>query len=167
MIWLHTMKHTGTHFTMRHLELLGLKQQIDFIHGHVEEWRDELDNTARTDKFITTLRNPINIWRSYGTRYKWHVDEIERKILYAFDRWEITRRRFNSFIFKIDLGEVEDRYFALCDYLGVPGDYVEVPRDSKVNVISRHHIDFKIDPPQSIIELSKRYYYERKNVKNC
>ena len=172
MFYFVTMKHTGTHFMFKHFKNMGLSKGVidvgsgvitqdgDFVHLHIDEPNHKATELI-SGLVVTTLRNPVNVFRSYGKRCQWSVERIAATVISAFNNWLQFEEMFDPIVIAVD-GKLIDtdiqRLFRILDINGF--EYSEVdPVTAKAATINRSDYSFDKEPPIEILELAKKFGY--------
>ncbi len=172
MIWLQTVKHTGTHWMMEHLINMGLTQATvdirtlaitggDFIQAHMGENLEILALIKQDDIVITTMRNPIHIYQSYRKRYDLTAEEAEQRVYLSLGEWRAWAHLHDSFVVYIDDEyTMHSRMIGLAEHLNIANyQYKEVSNTTNVSVINRPNNKGPFPPTEAIIKLAKDMRY--------
>ena len=133
----------------------------NFVHLHIDEPNHKAVEFAN-GTIVTTLRNPIDVFRSYGKRHQWSVAKIEAAVIHAFDCWSNFVLNIDPFIITVDDNEsIELDITNLANSLGVKDfKYEEVnPLMRKAETINRSDFPFDKEPPMEILRLAKSSGY--------
>lgn len=171
LIWLLTIKHTGTHYTFECLANLGLEKgrfnveqgriddEADFMQLHVEEPHGAFVYPSGRH-IMTTMRNPCHVFRSYGRRYDMTIAQMENAVISAFALWEKMVEWYDPFVFRVDAADREMELRRLAEWLGVAVDeYVDVDPDTSDMINSRRYRVFEEPAPPSVRALAMKYNY--------
>lgn len=180
-IWLHTVKHTGTHYAMEHLRAMGYEQgHVDaravtkemrgdrcFFHLHVEEHQKLFVLVPDDAVVITTLRDPVEVFLSHWSKNKLLTeDELAEQLVGWFEEWEKRLVQYQSWTFKVDDDE-EHGARSLARFLSVDDYEFFVVPDNKRRTTSVQSRQYKKKEearvPASVLDLSRNLGYEPPN----
>jgi hypothetical protein len=130
LIWLFTVKHTGTHFIMEYFRRMGLQQARmdvvtgsfvsagEYTHLHIEEPNHM--PLMRYDKgpVVVTMRNPIDVHVSWLARYGLAATTTQA-LVKSFDEMAQVIDKLDPYIFRVDAQNRESEVLSLADYLGI------------------------------------------------
>ena len=174
-IWLLTVRHTGTHYTFRHLERLGFQHgNIDyatkklhgnnnapyFLHTHIES--TPIMHFVCNDPVVMTMRNPVDVYRSHLNRYPWDEKPFisdgyhAEYILETFELFDKVRDHYDAYVFRVDEQDQEKEVQRLANWLGVKFNYREQSRQINHDGRTRK-VNHKI--PAEILLLANQYGY--------
>ena len=167
-----TIRHTGTHFLFHTLANLGYNEAvIDFktmtlkyknndhfyLHSHIEMGRQIIMQTPCAH--ITTMRNPVEVFRTHLYRYHWNEDVYVPYIINAFEQRQQFIDDNDAYVFRVD-GDQETEVTKLAAWLGVTGkQYKELPTNILSTRVKPCEKDLFINPPKIILDLATRYGY--------
>jgi len=181
ILWLFTLKHTGTHYTFAHLDKMGYVQaRIDvksgdfthqghFCHLHVEEPNHfPLRRYDQEGPVVVTLRNPVEVHISWLARYG-VAESTTEALVNSYTKYQAVIDQLNPHIFKVDHENIEAEVGRLREYLcdnDLPPmrsyryEYID-PSEHRGHRGRRHNFPdaYKYETPESIIQIAEHYGY--------
>lgn len=182
MIWLLTIRHTGTHYTFKVLESFGFEKALvditsgaitegDFVHLHIDEERHKAKEYA-SSPVIISLRNPVEVFRSFVYRYTWKNQEFINHIITSFQKLDAIIAFHNAYIFQVDAEDQKAEISQLAKFLNVANwTYKEQERNigtiikkkptiqQTLMVADEHRNMLHKNPPSEIFTLATQYGY--------
>ena len=170
-----TIRHTGTHFLFHVLANLGYNEAvIDFkkmqlrykgaehyyLHTHIEIGKQIIMQTPC--QYVTTLRNPVEVFRTHVYRYHWDEEIYVDCILNAFDQYLKFIDNHNAYVFRVDSEDQEQEISKLANWLNVERwSHKELPTDINSRRHKREACDKAIfnEVPETIHLLSEQFGY--------
>lgn len=179
MIWLFTVKHTGTHYAMEHFKNMGLEQGVmnigsgvytpgDFVHLHICEPMHQPLVRHDGGKAVVTLRDPVEVYKSWAARYshtRSRIDglqlpkKIEASVLDAFDKFAEVGQQLSPFVFQIDCLNIHREVMDLAAFLGVNQYKYQFVDPKECHGTTAPHPREGFAIPESIERLAKKYGY--------
>jgi hypothetical protein len=168
-----TIRHTGTHFLFHVLANLGYNEAvIDFkkmrlrhkdaehyyLHTHIEMGKQIIMNTPC--QYVTTLRNPIEVFRTHVYRYHWDSEAYVPYILNAFEQRAKFIKEHNAYVFWVDSPYQHLEVARLAKWLNIQNwAFKKLPTNIHTNRRMPCDKELFINPPKEIRLLAEESGY--------
>ncbi len=175
-IWLVTIRHTGTHYTYKYLDLMGYTfcqvhwDTMKMVHqdklGPNQYIQTHIDADSQThritgEKVIVTLRNPLSVYKSFVYRYAWNEQAFVDHIINSFRELNSVIDRHNVHVFRVDAEDQQAEVMKMAEFLNaVSWTYKKYDRNIKTAIGVTLAIGQKTMVANGILDKGRNNLYE-------